>query len=58
MSTLGGVDRNLLSTLNKLPDNEAVKAELNETKGTVQSIANYAKNALDEIREEEEGLHQ
>jgi hypothetical protein len=49
MNTLGGVDRNLLSTLNKLPDNEAVKAELNETKGTVQSIANYAKNASDEI---------
>jgi hypothetical protein len=36
----------------------SVKAELNETKEAVQSIANYAKNALDEIREEEEGLHE
>jgi hypothetical protein len=47
--------------INRLPDNDdfnAVKAELHETKEQVQSMIDNAKSAMEEIREEEEGIHE
>jgi methyl-accepting chemotaxis protein len=47
--------------INKLPDNDefnAVKAELHEAKEQVQQMVDDTKSAMDEIRDEEEGLHE
>ena len=47
--------------INNLPDNDefnTVEAELHETKEQVQSMIDDAKSVMNEIREEEEGLHE
>jgi hypothetical protein len=47
--------------INKLPDNDefnAVKAELHEAKEQVQQMVDNTKSAMDEIRDEEEGIHE